>query len=58
MILLDEIWPGGIWLGGTCLAVFLLGIAVGYGIRAGISSRHRAEARRRYDATGSYRRLA
>jgi hypothetical protein len=33
--------------------VFLIGIAVGYGIRAIISQRRRTEARRRYDARGS-----
>jgi hypothetical protein len=40
------------------LAVFLAGMAFGYGIRARISSRRRAQARRRYDATGSFRQFA
>jgi len=40
------------------LTVFLAGIAFGYSLRAAISSRRRAQARRRYDITGSYRRLA
>jgi hypothetical protein len=39
-------------------AVFLTGIAVGYGIRSIISWRRRAEARRRYDARGSMRPIA
>jgi hypothetical protein len=42
---------------GSLLTTFIAGIAIGYGVRAVISSRRRAEARRRYDATGSYRRL-
>jgi hypothetical protein len=45
-------------LWGTYLTVFLAGMLIGYGVRAVISSRRRAEAQRRYDATGSYRRLA
>jgi|HubBroStandDraft_1064217.scaffolds.fasta_scaffold837189_1 hypothetical protein len=38
---------------GICVAVFLIGIAIGYSARTVISLRRRAEARRRYDTTGS-----
>ena len=31
------------------------GFILGYGVRAGISRRHRAQARRRYEMTGSSR---
>jgi hypothetical protein len=47
----------GIYL-TTFLAGMVVGFAVGYGLRAVISSRRRAQARRRYDTTGSYERLA
>ena len=40
------------------LTGFLVGAPFGYAIRAAISSRHRAEARRRHKVTGSSRRLA
>jgi hypothetical protein len=37
---------------GICVAVFLIGIAIGYSVRSAISLRRRAEARRRYETTG------
>src|ERR1700683_5053227 len=37
------------------LLVFLVGAAFGYAVRAGVSWRRRLEARRRYQATGSWR---
>jgi hypothetical protein len=37
------------------LPAFIVGIIVGYGVRAAISRRRQAAARRRYSATGSYR---
>ena len=40
------------------LTTFIAGIAIGYAIRAHISVRRRTAAQRRYDVTGSYRRLA
>ena len=43
---------------GSCLTTFIAGFAIGYGVRALISLRRRAEARRRYQATGSSRRVA
>lgn len=42
-------------LSGIHVLLFLVGMMVGYGIRAIISSRRRVEARRRYLATGSHR---
>jgi hypothetical protein len=36
------------------LPAFIIGIMVGYGVRAAISRRRQAAARRRYIATGSY----
>jgi hypothetical protein len=36
--------------------VFAIGAAFGYAVRAGISWHRRTEARRRYQATGSFRR--
>jgi hypothetical protein len=39
------------------LTIFLAGAAFGYAVRAIISWRRHNEARRRYQATGSYRRL-
>ena len=36
------------------LPAFIVGIMVGYGVRAAISRRRQAAARRRYSATGSY----
>jgi hypothetical protein len=44
-------------LWGSFLAIFIAGIVIGYGVRAVISSRRRAEIRRRYEVTGSYRQL-
>jgi len=35
------------------VSILLVGFIFGYGIRAGISRRHRAQARRRYEITGS-----
>ena len=35
------------------VSILLVGFILGYGIRAGISRRHRAQARRRYEMTGS-----
>jgi hypothetical protein len=35
------------------IAIFIAGFALGYGARVVISRRHRAEARRRYETTGS-----
>jgi hypothetical protein len=43
-------------LWGSFLAIFIAGIAIGYGVRAVISSRRRAEVRRRFEVTGSHRR--
>ena len=43
-------------LWGSSLTIFMAGIAIGYGVRAVISSRRRAEVRRHYEVTGSYRR--
>jgi hypothetical protein len=37
------------------VVAFILGFTLGYGIRAGISRRHRAQAQLRYNKTGSYR---
>jgi hypothetical protein len=42
-------------LWGSCLTTFIAGIAIGYGVRAVISSRRRAEVRRHFEVTGSYR---
>ena len=39
------------------LMIFLAGAAFGYALRTIISWRRHNEARRRYEATGSYRRL-
>jgi hypothetical protein len=39
------------------LTIFLASAAFGYAVRAIISWRRHNEARRRYQATGSYRRL-
>ena len=39
------------------LTIFLAGAAFGYALRAIISWRRHLEARRRYEETGSYRRL-
>jgi hypothetical protein len=44
-------------LWGSFFPIFIAGIAVGYGVRAVISSRRRAQLRRRYQVTGSYRQL-
>jgi hypothetical protein len=41
----------------VALVIFVVGVAVGYAIRSGISWHRRMEARRRYEATGSFRRL-
>ena len=37
------------------LVIFIVGVAVGYAIRSSVSRRRHLEARRRYDATGSFR---
>ena len=37
------------------LVIFIVGVAFGYAIRSGVSRRRHLEARRRYDATGSFR---
>jgi hypothetical protein len=36
------------------LPAFVAGLLVGYGVRAGISRRNRARARRRYETSGSF----
>jgi hypothetical protein len=40
------------------VSILLVGFILGYGLRAGISRRHRAQARRRYEMTGSARLTA
>jgi hypothetical protein len=40
------------------VSILLVGFILGYGIRASISRRHRAQARRRYEMTGSGRLTA
>ena len=41
----------------TPSVIFIVGIALGYAIRSGVSWRRRVEARQRYQATGSFRRI-
>jgi hypothetical protein len=38
------------------LSILLAGFILGYGVRSGISHRRRAEARRRYETSGSFSR--
>ena len=40
------------------VSILLVGFILGYGVRAGISRKHRARARRRYEMTGSGRLTA
>jgi hypothetical protein len=40
------------------VSILLVGFILGYGVRAGISRKHRAQARRRYEMTGSGRLTA